>query len=367
MNSAPIPFYRPSLPPLQDYTKLLEEIWESRMLSNFSKFAQELEKLASEYLAVPHVRAVVSGDIGLIIALKALDLPDGAPCFISDFTFNSTINAALWAGLKPVIVDIDRETFNLAPEALAGAMRKHNKRGVILATHVFGNPAEVDSLQTLAREQDNYLVFDSAHALGSRVKEKAVGGFGDAEIFSLSGTKIVTSAEGGLIATPHKWLADKISYLRAYGFQNDYNSRYVGINGKISELHCAMAILSLKQIEQAIGRRQQIVTLYQSRLKNHVGWQKVRPGDRSTYKDVSIVLGNSRQAVEKVLHGDHVQTKRYFLPLHYMKPYQQFSEGRYPVTEEVYQSTLCIPAYADLSVNDVDRISARIIEGLETP
>src|SRR5271165_6614449 len=118
-----IPIARPSLPPLEDYVSLLERIWSTRMLSNFSEFSQLLEAQAACYLEVPETRGVVSGDIGLIITLTALGLPNGSPCFISDFTFNSTANAAIWSGLRTVLVDVDRSTFNMSRESLAEAMQ----------------------------------------------------------------------------------------------------------------------------------------------------------------------------------------------------------------------------------------------------
>jgi dTDP-4-amino-4,6-dideoxygalactose transaminase len=362
-----VPFFRPSLPPLDDYTELLREIWASRMLSNFGTFSERLERLAGDYLRSPHVLSVVSGDIGLIVALNALELPPGSPCFLSDFTFNSTINAALWSDLRPVLVDIDPDTYNMDPDHLASALREWSGPGVVLATHVFGNPCDVDRLLELVRANDCYLVFDAAHGYGSRRGDVPVGRFGDAEVFSLSGTKLVTSAEGGLIATPHDWLAERIMYLRAYGFQHDYESLVVGINGKISELHSALGLLNLARIESEVQRRAEILARYQERLGTAVGWQHVRPIDRSTYKDISIMLGDRRNAVERTLTEGGVQTKRYFLPLHTMKPYAPFADGPLPQSERVSESTLCLPAFSDLDEDTIDRIADLVLTALSAP
>jgi dTDP-4-amino-4,6-dideoxygalactose transaminase len=363
-NAEPIPFFRPVLPPLEEYTALLDEIWESRMLSNFGAFSERLERLVAGYLGSPHILAVVSGDIGLVVTLKALELPPGAPCYVSSFTFNSTINAALWAGLRPVIVDADRSTYNIDPAELARAMARRPGPGVILATHVFGNPCDSDALRDLAKTNDCFLVFDAAHGYGSRREEIPVGCLGDAEVFSLSGTKLVTSAEGGLIATPHHWLAERAVYLRAYGFQHDYESLFVGINGKISELHCALGVLTLARVEEEVRRRHEIVTSYRARLEDLVGWQHVRPVDRSTYKDISIDLGVHRDAVARSLAQGGVQTKHYFMPLHQMKPYATFADGPLPRSEELYESTLCVPAFSDLDDDDLDRVCHLVREGI---
>lgn len=357
-----IPITRPWLPPLEEYVKLLREVWNSRMLSNFAQFSARLEKVASDYIGSPHVLAVASGDVGLMIALKALGLPPGAPCFVSDFTFNSTINSALWNGLRPALVDVDPRTFNMSAESLLEAMARHPQPGVVLATHVFGNPCDSESLKAAAREHGSFLAFDAAHAYGSLRGGKPVGTLGDVEVFSLSGTKPVTSAEGGLISTPHDWLAERVIYLRAYGFQHDYRSRFVGVNGKISELHCALGVLTLPRVETAVQRRHKIAQKYRERLGDAVGWQSVRPGDRSTYKDVAACLGGRRQEVEEALAAGDVQTKRYFLPLHFMEPYRRYADGPIPVTEHLYESTLCLPVYEEITESILDMI-CDVIEG----
>ena len=357
---APVPFFRPQLPPLDDYIAELEHIWATRMLSNFAEYSQRLEALAAGYLGSPHVLPVVSGDIGLVLALRALDIPVGAPAFISSFTFNSTVNAALWAGLRPVLVDIDPASFNLSPDALADAVERTPEPGVVLATHTFGNPCDTDAIRSVADRTGCRVVYDAAHAYGSRRDGVPAGCLGDAEVFSLSGTKLVTSAEGGLVATPHDDVAERLTYLRGYGFQHDYNSRYVGLNGKISEFHCALGVLTLATVEEAVARRQAIVARYRAVLGDGVGWQAVRPTDRSTYKDISLVLGDRRDDVEAALGAAGVATKRYFLPLHRQDAYLTHVERPLPATDAVAATTLCVPAFNDLGDDQVDAIAGVI-------
>jgi dTDP-4-amino-4,6-dideoxygalactose transaminase len=363
-----IPIVRPSLPPLEDYVTLLERIWETRMLSNFSEFSQLFETQAATYLEVPETRGVVSCDTGLIITLKALGLPDGAPCFISDFTFNSTPNAALWAGLRPVLVDIDRSTFNMSSESLARAMRGQPP-GVVLATHVFGNPCDVDRLKREADANGSRLVFDAAHAYGSVRGGTKVGGFGDAEVFSFSGTKVVTMAEGGLIATYDPELAERVTYLRAYGFQTDYISRLCGLNGKLSELNAALGTLELDLIEPLLKKRFDLLAHYRERLEDLVDWQQVRDTDRSTFKDLALDFRTAerRAGVQEALTDADIQSKRYFVPLHTMPAYERFAEpGDYPSADDLHLKLLCIPLFADLSLDDVDHICDVVVAALET-
>ena len=358
-----VPIFRPSLPPLEEYVAHLREIWESRMLSNFAAKAQALEHLTSSYLGTPTM-TVVSGDVGLIIALKALGLERESPCFLSDFTFNSTINAALWNGLRPVLVDCDRRTLNMDPDHLADALSRNPGPGVVLATHVFGNPCDTDALGRLAADHGSYVVYDAAHAYGSLRERAPVGSLGDASVFSLSPTKLVTSGEGGLIATPHPWLAERVMYLRAYGFQHDYESHYAGINGKMSELHAALGLVCLPLVEEAVLGRAAILEQYRSTLGEQVSWQHVRAADRSTHKDISIGLGERRPQIEDALTRDGVQTKRYFMPLHRMRAYAEFAHSDLEASDDAYQSTLCLPSYGDLDPATIGRVCAVIERGL---
>jgi dTDP-4-amino-4,6-dideoxygalactose transaminase len=254
----------------------------------------------------------------------------------------------------------------MSSESLAVAMRGQPP-GVVLATHVFGNPCDVDSLKREADIHGSRLVFDAAHAYGSLRDGKKVGGFGDAEVFSFSGTKLVTMAEGGLIATHDPELAERVTYLRAYGFQTDYVSRVPGLNGKLSELHAALGTLELDLIEPLLKQRFELLTHYRERLDGIVGWQKVRDADRSTFKDLALDLRTAerREAVQKALADAGVQSKRYFVPLHTMPAYKSFAENQsYPRTDELHEKLLCVPLYADLAVHDIDLICDLVIAAL---
>ncbi len=283
------------------------------------------------------------------------------------FTFNSTVNAILWNDLTPVFVDIDPETLNMDP---VDAAAKADGASAILATHVFGNPAAVDDLARVAGGVGARLVFDAAHGYGSTRQGRHVGRFGDAEVFSLSGTKPVTSAEGGLVATSNPELADRFRYLRAYGFQYDYNSRYVGLNGKLSELHAALGLLTLDRVEDALAARRKHVDHYLGRLAAipGVAFQRVAPEDRSTYKDFAVLFasGELRYLAETALTAAAVQTKRYFRPCHQMEAYRGLAHRPLPVTESIYRRILCVPLFEDLTSEQVDFI-CDVIEAAVRP
>ena len=362
-----IPITRPELPPLEEYTALLEEIWGSRMLSNFGPMAQRLESLTGDYLGVP-TRVVVSGDIGLTLTIAAMDLPRGSTCLVPSFTFNSTINAIVWNGLRPVFVDIDPHTFTMDPADASSAAADAGDVSLIVATHVFGNPADADGLRAVADGHGARLLFDAAHGYGASREGVKVGGLGDAEVFSLSGTKPVTTAEGGLIATNDPELLERIKLLRGYGFFGDYNSKLVGLNGKMSELHAALGLLTMRRVDEALAIREGHIAGYRAVLDAVPGitYQRVRPQDRSTYKDFALVFTDRacRDTVETALSTEAIQTKRYFKPCHSMDAFASFSIRPLPVTEAMHDRILCIPLFESLPVDDIDRIAGLIRDAL---
>lgn len=358
-----IPITRPELPPLEQYTALLSEIWESRMLSNFGPMAQRLESMTASYIGVP-TRVVVSGDVGLTLTIAALELPKGSVCLVPSFTFNSTVNAVLWNGLIPVFVDIDPSTFNMDPLDAEAAAREAGGAALILATHVFGNPADAYGLRLLADAIGARLLFDAAHGYGASRGGINVGGLGDAEVFSLSGTKPVTTAEGGLIATRDPELLERIKFLRGYGFFADYNAKRLGLNGKMSELHAALGLLTMGRVNDALATREAHISRYRAALADlpDVTFQHVRPEDRSTYKDLALVFRDTltRDRVESALSGAEIQTKRYFKPCHLMDLYASLSARPLPITEMMHQRILCVPLFEALESADIDRIAGLV-------
>lgn len=353
---------RPELPPLERYVELLRRIWDAKMLSNFGPLAREFEATAQSYLHNPHVRAIASADLGLMTAIAALDLPEGSEAIVTSFTFNSTVNAILWNGLTPVFAEIDPDTLTIDPADVAGLITP--RTSLVLGTHVFGNPCDDDALRAAVGVVP--IVYDAAHAYGTHYRGRPSGGgsLGTFEVFSFSGTKLVTSAEGGLVSTGDPALAAKMEYLRAYGFQSDYESHLVGLNGKISELNAALGVLTLGTVERAVARRQAIVARYRAALAgaSGIGFQRVDPRDRSTHKDFAILCadGAQRDRIEAALTAEQIQTKRYFRPAHAMRAYRRWATRPLPRTDDVYARILCLPIFNELPDADVDRIAALV-------
>ena len=362
---AVLPVSRPSLPPLDDYVRLLEDIWESRMLSNFGKHARRFEEKAQTYLANPWTRSVVNCDIGLVLSIAALDIPEGGECLVQAFTFNSTVNAILWNRLTPAFVDIDPRTLNVDCDDLERRITAATR--AIVVTHIFGSPLPIERVLEMARRRGLPVVVDAAHAYGATSRGMHIGDprLGDFQVFSFSGTKQLTSAEGGLIAAATAEGARRIEYLRAYGFQNDYVSEFVGVNGKLSEIHAALACLTVDRVEEAVAARQQKAERYRTALGRdpRIRFQEVLPDSRSTYKDFAILCPERRDELAADLEASGIQTKKYFRPVHGMPAFRRFQSPADDLgdTTGVAESILCLPMFNELPDADVDRVSETIL------
>jgi dTDP-4-amino-4,6-dideoxygalactose transaminase len=357
-----IPICRPELPPLERYVELIRDVWASRMLSNFGKYAHRFETQAQAYLGTSRVRAVASCDLGLMIGLAALDLPPGGEAIVPSFTFNSTVNAILWNRLTPVFADIDPRRLTLDPAEVAAL--RNPRTAVVVGTHVFGNPCDHDAIRTAAGTSGIPIVYDAAHAFGSRYRGRPAGTLGDVEVFSFSGTKLVTSAEGGLVVAARDDLVTRLEYLRAYGFQTDYESHVVGINAKLSEPNAALGVLTMELVERAVARRQEIVQRYRKALAGVPGveFQQVDERDRSTFKDFAILCGHGRDGLMRRLEAAGIQTKRYFRPAHAMRAYRRYATRALPRTDAVYARILCLPIFNELTDAEIDEVAGRVSE-----
>jgi dTDP-4-amino-4,6-dideoxygalactose transaminase len=356
-----VPIARPALPEFARYVGLLREVYHSRRLSNFAKFSQLLEERAAPALDHPAPLCVSSCDVGMVLAWRALGCRQGE-VITPSFTLSSTVNALRWNGLEPVFADIDPRTLCLDPEDVR---RRIGPRTVgIAAVHVFGRPAPVTELEELASTHGLRLLFDAAHGIGARYQGRGLGACGDAAVFSLSGTKVVTAGEGGLATFRCPEAADRFRRLRGYGFLGDYNCEDVGLNGKLSEMNAALGYLSLELLESAVRRRRALACYYREQLRDVPGlrFQKAARGDRHAYKDFALLFERSEQraAAEQALRVAGVETKRYFLPVHRMTAYAAYANIRLPITDDCYERVLCLPFYHELRKVQVRQVCAII-------
>jgi dTDP-4-amino-4,6-dideoxygalactose transaminase len=248
------------------------------------------------------------------------------------------------------------------------------KTSAILAVHLFGNPAAVDALQTIASNSGIPLICDAAHAFGSDINGRRIGTFGTAEVFSFSPTKLLVAGEGGMIATHDADLARKLRVARNYGDSGNYDPDLAGLNARMSEFHAALALRGLQGLDARIARRNQIRLYYEQRLGSIPGisFQRIRTGNRSACKDFAVLVdesafGKSRNWLVEALEKENIQVRRYFWPpVHRQKLYREIWDKQpLPVTDRVSNSILNLPIYSTLSAEQIDKVCDAVLRSYE--
>jgi dTDP-4-amino-4,6-dideoxygalactose transaminase len=340
--------------------------YERGMLTN-GPLVRELEELVADRLGVPHVVAVSSCTAGLMLVFRALG-PQG-PVVLPSFTFSASAHAVAWNGLAPRFVDCDADTFQADLDDAAGRLEG---AGALMVTHVFGAPCRPTDVERLGAEAGLPVVFDAAHGLGSLHCGRAVGSFGDAEVFSLTPTKLVVAGEGGLVATRRADVAEALRIGRDYGNPGDYDTRFVGLNARLSELHAALALSSLDELDEHLETRRALAAHYQRALTGIPGIrvQRVADGDRSTWKDFTVAVdpdefGLNRDGLVAALRADGIDTRNYFdPPVHRQQSHAAAADRPLPVTERVATEVVSLPLYRALTTADVDRVVG-VIAGVQ--
>jgi dTDP-4-amino-4,6-dideoxygalactose transaminase len=353
-----VPFVRPALPDLARVNEMLASSWDRGVLTN-GPLVAELEARAADFLAVREVVAVSSCTTGLMLALRVLGIEGDV--LMPSFTFSASAHAVAWNGAKPRFAECDPYSFQLdlddARDRIAGA-------SAILATHVFGAPCAPTDVEKLGRHAGIPVVFDAAHAFGARCDGIPIGRFGDAEVFSLTPTKPLVAGEGGLVATMRAEVAEAVRIGRDYANPGDYNTQFVGLNGRMSEMHAAVALASLASFPANQARRREIVERYLAGLTPVPGIrvQTVAPGDSSSWKDFTISVdadryGVDRDALRALLGAEGVDTRAYFdPPVHQQSAYAGLGAASLPITERAAGMVLSLPVYPALEDRTVDGI-----------
>lgn len=365
--SARTPVFRELLPivdpegvPGEEFLEEVRGILASKQLTN-GAYVRKFEEAAAEYLGVEHCVAVASCTAGLLLVLKALDL--SGEVILPSFTFHATAHAVVWNGLTPVFADCDAKTFCVDPQAVR--RQASSRTAAILAVHLFGNPTTVRELEDVAAELRTPLIFDAAHAFGSASNGKRVGGFGTAEVFSFSPTKLVVAGEGGLVATRDAKLAGKLRAARNYGDAGNYDPEILGVNARMTEINAAMALHGLAGLDARIARRNEIRSRYERQLGQVAGlrFQELSAGGRSTFKDFPVIVdekefGHSRDWLVERLRQENIGARKYFSPpVHRQKLYRGVWDGRaLPVTDAVSDGVVSLPIYSSLTDESVDKV-----------
>ena len=360
-----IPITKATLPHFEHLEREVREFFSTGMITNHHH-VKKLEAALQEYLDVKHVIAVSSCTSGMMLVMKALGLR--GEVIVPSFTFSATGHAIFWNGLTPKFVEIDPESYTIDPQQVRKAINLQTS--AILGVHLFGCPAAVEELEKISQEHHLKLIFDAAHALGSKVGSRFIGNFGDAEVFSCSPTKLLVTGEGGLVTTNNDELARKVRIGRTYGDPGNYDCEFPGLSARMGEFNALLGLQSLKMLEKNIGNRQALVKLYRQQLAELPGitFQKINQNLRTTHKDFSLLIdprlfGLNREVLAEELYQRGIQTKKYFYPpLHQQKCYADWCGQNCPLelTENIAQNILSVPLYSHMPPAEVTYITTTI-------
>jgi dTDP-4-amino-4,6-dideoxygalactose transaminase len=355
-----LPFFRPARPPLERVTERLRPSYERGMLTN-GALVRQLEEAVAERLGVPHVVATASCTAGLMLVTQALAKP-GTPVVMPSFTFSATAHAAVWAGAVPRFVECDRASCQIDVDDAAASL---DGASLLVGTHVFGAPCLPEQVEELGARAGIPVLFDAAHGLGARRAGRAIGSFGAAEVFSLSPTKVLCAGEGGLVATRDATLAARLRLGVDYGNPGDYDTRFAGLNARMSEMHAATALCSLDELDDHLAIRRELAARYRASLDGVPGVtvQAVDDGDESTYKDLTVIVDESRFGVDRdglaeALKAEGIDTRPYFWPpVHRQQAYRGLDTRELPATDWVSRRVVSLPLWRDMPAGAVETIA----------
>jgi len=356
-----IPFIKPELPEYKNFEDDFKSIINSGMLSK-GEYLKIYETDIKQYLNAENVVAVSSGTMGLILTLEAFGIGPGDEVIVPSFTFCATAHAIIKVGATPVFADCREDTFNIDIKKIKHLITKNTK--AILAVHIFGVPADVYELEKIGKEYDIKIIYDSAHAMGSKFDDIHIGNFGDAEIFSTSPTKTLVTGEGGLVVTKHKKIAEFLIIAREYGNSGDYDCKFIGVNGRLSENAALIGLKSLSILDETLNKRVNVAKKYIRLLSKIPGvtLQYIPDNITSTYKDISILInkdifGCSRDELVEYLTKQGIPTRNYFSPcLHKMSCYAQYHHLVLPITEKISNTIISLPMFASIKDEQMEYI-----------
>ncbi|WP_221793638.1 DegT/DnrJ/EryC1/StrS family aminotransferase [Aquisediminimonas sediminicola] len=353
------------LPDLNDFHRMLGDIWQSKALTNCGPLHQQLERELQCYLDVPTAMLFNNGTIALLVALKLFDLPIGSEVITTPLTFAATAHAITWNGLKPVFVDVLPHTLTLDPAAVVKAITP--RTSAILGVHVYGNVCEIEALECISKQYNLRLFFDAAHAFGVTVNGRSIASYGDASAFSFHATKLFNTLEGGLLATNRPEDAEIIYHLRNFGIKNEEEVVSVGINGKLNEMQAAIGLLNLPLVEEEKRSRAGLKQKYRELLNDLPGIQlpPEQQGVTSSEQYFPIVVdpatfGCTRDDLYDELKARQIFARKYFHPICTdFDPYKGFpiySVRDTPFVDIIKNRVLCLPYHSGVDDTDLSDI-----------
>jgi dTDP-4-amino-4,6-dideoxygalactose transaminase len=350
---------RSSMPSYDEYINEIKELWDSHWLTNMGIKHKQLEAELYRYLDTPNITLFTNGHLALECAIVAFNL--SGEVITTPFTFASTTHAIVRNGLEPVFCDINPDDYTIDTDKLESMIT--DKTSAIIPVHVYGNICNINEIENLAKKYNIKVIYDAAHAFGVTVNGESVANFGDASMFSFHATKVFHTIEGGAVTYKDGSLSKKLNDLKNFGITGPELVEYVGGNAKMNEFQAAMGICNLRHIEGEIAKRKIVVESYIERLSGVSGIRlcKSQTGVKSNYAYFPVVFDGykmSRDEVFEKLKAENIYARKYFYPLtNSFDCYKgRFDVEKTPVAKYVADRVLTLPLYADLALDDVDRI-----------
>ena len=364
MKQNPIYVTQPYLPPLEEFTPYLEQIWANKTLTNGGPFHQQLEQALAEYLGVPHVALFSNGTLALITALQALRVT--GEVITTPYSFVATAHSLLWHNCKPVFVDVEPNTLNIDPAKIEAAITPQTT--AIMPVHCYGNPCDTAAIQKIADNYNLRVIYDAAHAFGVQDAGGSILRHGDLSVLSFHATKVFNTFEGGAIICPDAKTKTRIDQLKNFGIVDETTVVAPGINAKMSEINAAFGLLQLKHMPKVIQRRAEIDAAYRQALAGVKGIRCLPQGGQTvanfSYFPVLVQPDYplSRDALYDKLKEQGIYARRYFYPLITDFPMYRglpsAARANLIVAAKAAEQVLCLPIYPSL----MDEQQGRVIQ-----
>lgn len=358
---------RSSMPSMEEYIEEIRSIWDSHWLTNMGEKHKALQAELQKYMGVPNVELLTNGHMALELSLQAMNLQ--GEVITTPFTFASTTHAIVRNGLEPVFCDIDPETYTMDVTQIERLIT--DRTCAILPVHVYGNVCNIEEIERIAHKYGLKVLYDAAHTFGETYKGQGIGNFGDASCFSFHATKVFNTIEGGAVCYRDPDMGRRLYELKNFGIHGPEEVDAVGANAKMNEFCAAMGLCNLRHVDEEIAKRRAVVERYREHLEGVDGLRlnAQQPEVRSNYAYFPVVFdenlfGASRNEVMDALAQNGIGARKYFYPL--TNTFECF-HGKYdvdatPVALHVAKRVLTLPLYADLSMEDVDRICKIVLE-----
>lgn len=354
---------RSSMPELDEYIEEIRDIWDTHWLTNMGVKHQKFQEMLEEYLGMPHVILYANGHLALENAISALNLPKGGEVITSPFTFASTTHAIVRSGLVPVFCDINDRDYTIDVSKIESLIT--DRTVAIVPVHVYGNMCDVEEIDRIAKKYGLKVVYDAAHAFAVKYKGKSSASFGDASMYSFHATKVFNTIEGGAVCFQNDSLVQLLNDMKNFGIHGPEEVDYVGGNAKMNEFQAAMGICNMRHVDGEIAKRKKVVEHYRERLS---GVEGVRLCDdqndvEPNYAYFPVVFDNykyTRNEIFNMLDEQGIGARKYFYPLtNSFECYRNYPTAgieNTPVAQHIALRVLTLPLYADLKMEEVDKI-----------